>query len=137
MSKSARDRIRGDFADRCAYCRSPLNLLAGSGQIDHIVPSSQGGSDQDENLCLCCAWCNLRKGDRIFARDPITMHRIRLFHPRTQRWERHFAWTDSNTRILGLTACGRATIDALDLNNVECIRCRQFWIIAGWHPPNE
>jgi hypothetical protein len=109
--------------------------LAGSLQIDHIIPRSDAGSDLATNLCCCCSWCNLRKGDRVFARDPDTNRRMRIFHPRKQRWSDHFRWTPKGTRIKGLTPCGRATIVALQLNHSEMLYSRRWWIKAGWHPP--
>lgn len=31
--------------------------------LDHVVPRSQGGSDEDSNLVLACASCNCRRQD--------------------------------------------------------------------------
>jgi len=137
MSKASRNRLRKQFADRCAYCRSPLSLFVGSTEIDHIIPRSAGGTSTDDNLCLCCGWCNNRKSDRVTARDPVTARRVRLYHPQADRWHDHFVWDRTDLRLLGKTSRGRATIDALDLNNLEFIRCRRFWILAGWHPPED
>ena len=35
--------------------------------IDHIVPKSQGGGEDDSNLQLLCGYCNSLKGDRTMA----------------------------------------------------------------------
>ncbi len=44
----------------CQYCgRQGGNLT-----IDHIVPKSKGGEDSWQNMVVCCARCNNRKGDR-------------------------------------------------------------------------
>jgi 5-methylcytosine-specific restriction endonuclease McrA len=44
----------------CQYCgRSGGNLT-----IDHVVPKSRGGADSWENMVVCCARCNNRKGSR-------------------------------------------------------------------------
>jgi hypothetical protein len=47
------------------------------------------------------------------------------------------AWTDNGAYISGLTATGRATVLALQLNNPYSVTVRQAWISAGWHPPTE
>lgn len=45
----------------CTYCNEPLDPLDIS--LDHILPSSRGGSDTQENLHLVCLGCNLVKGN--------------------------------------------------------------------------
>lgn len=32
--------------------------------VDHIVPKSRGGTDDDSNLRAACADCNLKRGNR-------------------------------------------------------------------------
>lgn len=49
-----RDAMR---LDPCAYCGEP------SAQLDHIIPRSQGGSDDWHNRAGTCASCNGRKQD--------------------------------------------------------------------------
>jgi hypothetical protein len=36
--------------------------------------------------------------------------------------------------ILGLTAVGRATILALNMNNTVIEDARRRWVSVGWHP---
>ena len=50
-------------------------------------------------------------------------------------WSHHFAWSDDRIRIVGLTPIGRATIQALKLNNAFLIEARKWWVEAGWHAP--
>jgi len=38
---------------------------------------------------------------------------------------------------MGQTACGRATVLALQLNNAYAVTVRQAWVSVGWHPPTE
>lgn len=33
-------------------------------EVDHVTPFSRGGSDDVDNLRLCCGWCNANKSDR-------------------------------------------------------------------------
>jgi len=67
--------------------------------------------------------------------DPLSGRRVRLFNPRRQQWKRHFRWSEDGTLIIGQTACGRATVIALNLNNLVAVTVRRNWVAAGWHPP--
>ena len=120
---------------RCAYC---LILQANPGQRmvpDHITPESQGGKTAFENLCFACRMCNEFKGPRTSGVDPLTSQTAPLFHPRQQRWSDHFTWGAGNTQIVGLTAVGRATVVALQMNHEVIVPARQKWVSAGWHSP--
>ncbi len=68
--------------------------------------------------------------------DPLTGETAPLFHPVRQRWRDHFTWDESQTQIVGLTACGRVTVIALHMNNPTVVRARHRWVSAGWHPPD-
>jgi hypothetical protein len=103
-------------------------------EIEHIVPRAQGGSDDETNLWLACGLCNRYKGARITGIDPTTGATVPLFNPRTQVWAEHFQWSADGTRIIGLTAIGRATVEALSLNNEIAVEVRRNWVLAGWHP---
>jgi hypothetical protein len=119
----------------CAYCQT---LQANSGQRmvpDHIIPESKGGKTAFENLCFACRMCNEFKGSRTAGIDPLTGQITPLFHPRRQNWFDHFGWEDSGSRIIGLTAVGRATVVALQMNHAVIVPTRQKWVSAGWHPP--
>lgn len=63
MSVSTRTRFeilkRDGF--RCRYCGS--TPLAGPLHVDHVVPSSKGGTDDPENLLTACSTCNLGKSN--------------------------------------------------------------------------
>jgi len=49
-----------------------------------------GGQTIEENLALCCALCNRYKGSDIASIDPETGLLTLLFHPRLDRWGKHF-----------------------------------------------
>ncbi len=106
-------------------------------EIDHIIPEAQGGPTVEENLWLACTMCNLHKGDQTTAKDPLGGEVVALFHPRTQDWSEHFAWVDGGAQIFGLTAVGRATVVALQLNRILLVASRRKWVSAGWHPPKD
>ena len=122
---------------RCAYCQSPEKLLGIPLEADHIIPEITGGETSLENLCLCCRSCNGYKGTKTHAPDPQTGRRIRLFHPRRQKWSTHFTWSQDPTQIVGLTATGRATIEALNMNHSPIVNLRRLWCLLRQHPPQE
>jgi len=39
--------------------------------------------------------------------------------------------------IVGLTPVGRATVEALRLNNEIAVEVRRNWVLVGWHPPSD
>lgn len=123
MDARTRQAVRDRANHRCEYCQtrqaeSPLIPL----QIEHVIPRKHGGDDTLGNLALACVDCNLRKSSDLAGLDPESRALTPLFHPRTDRWDEHFAW--SNLRIVGLTAIGRTTVQVLDLNSSPRLRVR-------------
>jgi hypothetical protein len=119
----------------CEYCRTQARYSADSFTVDHIIPRSLGGLTTADNLALCCHGCNQHKSKRTAASDPVTDALVRLFHPRQQRWEAHFAWNDDFILMLGLTPTGRVTIAALQLNRPGLVNLRRVLYAIGEHPP--
>ena len=135
VPKALRRQVGVDAGRWCGYCFSAEAIVGIALEIEHIIPESLGGLTIRENLWLACHNCNKFKGDRINGLDPITQEIIPLFNPRTQKWSDHFRWDVSGTLIVGLTPCGRVTIDILQMNNDYVVEARQFWVMGGWHPP--
>ncbi len=126
-------------ADRgcCAYCRSAEALMGVTFEIEHILPLSAGGTTEFENLCLSCPTCNRHKSNRLVANDHDTGIETPLYHPRQQQWTEHFTWNNEAVILLGKSATGRATIEALHINRPAIVRLRRYWGILRLHPPNE
>lgn len=103
--------------------------------MEHILPRSQGGSDDCSNLAASCYRCNEFKGAKTAAVDPETGQLVPLFNPRMQTWSDQFTWVNGGTHIIGRTTTGRATVVALRLNNENVVEARSIWIEFGWHPP--
>jgi hypothetical protein len=106
-------------------------------EIEHILPRTAGGTDDETNLWLACRLCNCYKADQTYASDPQTGRVVELFHPRKDRWAEHFQWSPDGTQIAGRTPCGRATVAALQLNSLVATTVRRYWVQAGWHPPQD
>jgi len=58
---------------RCACCKKPFNNV--KHHIDHVIALSRGGMNDDSNLQLLCATCNLQKG----AKHPVEFMQLKGF----------------------------------------------------------
>jgi 5-methylcytosine-specific restriction endonuclease McrA len=137
VPRALRERVAAQAKHRCGYCLTTEAMVGAPMEIEHIVPRSLGGLTTEENLWLACPLCNEHKGNRIVALDVVTDQIVPLFNPRRQTWSEHFAWAPEGDRIVGLTAIGRATVIALNLNRPALVKARQAWVAAGWHPPKD
>jgi hypothetical protein len=136
IPENLRQTVRERANHRCEYCLSHQDYIMGRLQIDHIQPVAKGGETTEDNLCLACELCNQYKWTQTEGVDPESGTVVPLFNPRHQKWKEHFAWSAEGTKIIGITACGRATVISLRLNNNLAITVRQNWVKAGWHTPN-
>jgi hypothetical protein len=118
---------------RCEYCGLASVGQAATFHVDHIIPQVAGGLTASENLALACIHCSLRKSARQTAPDPQSGEMVPLFHPRRDSWAKSFRW--DGAMLAGLTAAGRATVAALDLNSPEHLIIRGFESRLGRHPP--
>ena len=91
-------------------------------EVEHILPMIAGGETTEDNLCLACPRCNRYKGTLTETLDRQSGHSVNLFHLRRQPWHEHFEWRNQGIEIGGLTPVGRATIDALQVNNPFVVR---------------
>jgi hypothetical protein len=121
---------------RCEYCRSPEAFSLDTFAIDHIVPITESGSDDLDNLAFACHNCNNRKQDDQTAIDPESQQRVPLFHPRNDQWKDHFLWREDALVIIPITATGRATVLRLQLNRTGAVNVRRALLALGEeHPP--
>ena len=139
MAKRPTDAQRKEVFIRarglCEYCLSPENYSNSTYETEHIFPVSKGGKTVLINLALSCSGCNKFKSHRIEAIDPKTGKTVSLYNPRTDVWKKHFKWSADFTQMIGLTATGRATIQALKLNRKNLINLRKLLHLFGEHPP--
>lgn len=137
VNSELREKIEQRDKKCCQYCFTTEDNCGLKMHIDHIIPQSLGGGTIPENLCLACFSCNVYKGAKQTWKDPKTQKSVPLFNPLQQNWSEHFDWDESKTKITGLSSCGRATIDALKMNNPTVVNARKRWVSAGWHPPKD
>ncbi len=131
------DKIRIQAQNRCGYCLLPQNLNPTLLEIEHIIPTATGGTDEEENLWLACRECNSHKSTKTHGLDKTAKRRVRLFDPRRQKWKRHFKFNENKTKIIGKTACGRATVETVKLNNDTLVSVRKLWVEFDLFPPED
>jgi hypothetical protein len=134
ISREIRRLVERRADERCEYCHAPQLLSNSPFHVEHIVPTSRGGTDDPANPALGCNACNLAKGSRIDTPNPAGEGTIPLFHPRHHRWGEHFAWADDGVTLEGRTAIGVATVIALNMNGLRQTRARPLWRRLGLFP---
>ncbi len=136
MSRRVPERLRALVRDRaqarCEYCPIHEEDAFLSHRPDHIVAVRHRGLTHEANLAWSCYRCNLLKGSDIASIDLETGRVVRLFHPRRDRWGRHFRV--ANGRIVPLTPVGRVTECLLQFNRPRAIWTRLALIRLGRYP---
>lgn len=129
MRQSVRRAVRKRAADRCEYCHLPQSAVVKTFHIEHFVAKQHRGGDDPANLALACPFCNLTKGPNLSSIDPDTGEIVTLFSPRQQPWTDHFEMRGAE--IIGRTACGRATVALLRMNDEPLLQLRTVLIAIG------
>jgi len=132
MNEALKRQVWVRAESTCENCRLPQWLDVMPFQIDHVIAEHHHGSTVAENLALYCLNDNLRKGPNIAGLDPDTGLLMRLFHPRQDIWDEHFAWV--SPVLTGRSDVGRTTIDVLVINAPERVELRRLLIRAGLFP---
>jgi hypothetical protein len=128
-----RRRIFRRAGGRCEYCGLSQVGQEATFHVDHVIPRAKGGATEPANLALACVSCSLMKEARTSALEPETRRVVRFFHPRRQKWHKHFRW--DGVVIVGLSAVGRATVDALQMNRPRILAIREEESMRGRHLP--
>lgn len=133
IASSLRQLVMQRAKFRCEYCCLSQAGQAATFHIDHIIPVVAGGATTSDNLALACVSCSLRKSARQTVTDPETKKEVSIFNPRQQVWTENFRWDD--VRVVGLTATGRGTVEALKMNRPMMLAIRGEEELLGRHPP--
>jgi hypothetical protein len=129
MDARLKAQVRRRARFRCEYCCFPERLAELRFQVDHIIARQHGGPTRAANLALACYRCNSHKGTNLSGVDPVSAKVVRLFHPRRDLWQEHFAW--NGPRLTGLTPVGRATIAVLRINRPDAVLARASLLEEG------
>jgi hypothetical protein len=133
LPKDIRELVEQRAGGACEYCRLPPYASVLPHQVDHIIGRQHHGSDDIENLCLCCIRCNLKKGPNIASVDPETRLITPLFHPRRHAWPEHLSLALDGA-LHGMTPEGRVTAQLLDMNEPSRVSLRVLLSRRGWRP---
>ena len=126
-SCSAPGRLSASGPERAA------GVLHSAGWI-RLIAQKHGGASEADNLALSCfCYYNSFKGPTIAGFHPASGRVFRLYHPRKDRWERHFRW---NGPVLeGRTAIGDVTVAVLSINHPDAVAVREALLEEGVFPP--
>jgi 5-methylcytosine-specific restriction endonuclease McrA len=61
----------------CQYCRSQVDFATQSFSVEHIIPRSEGGKTELENLAFACQGCN---GHKYTNRTYVKFRSIWICH---------------------------------------------------------
>ena len=133
VGKTLRREIAKRAGDKCEYCLTPEWILLAGCEVDHVISRKHGGITDPSNLAFSCARCNRAKGSDIGSTVPTTGQYCRLFNPRIDRWEEHFALEGS--RLIARTDVAEVTIRILRLNDQDRVAERALLQQIGEFPP--
>lgn len=119
---------------RCEYCQAPELVFNFPFEVEHIIPLSRQGANDEINLALACRSCNLRKGTRTSGIAPESNIEVRFFRPREDRWNEHFQVDTNSGNIIGISAVGKVTVEFLEMNSSSQVTARQLWIRLDLFP---
>ncbi|MCP4361691.1 MAG: HNH endonuclease [Chloroflexi bacterium] len=137
VTPTQRIQIAERADNRCEYCQTPDAFAIHTYNVEHIIPRVKDGQTILSNLAYSCSGCNSLKHTKTAGNDPITNEIAPLYNPRQDRWSEHFAWKDNLLQIVGLTATGRTTIAAIQLNRPGLMNLRRALLAISEHPATE
>lgn len=111
LSVGRRFAILQRYNFHCQYCGEDASC------VDHIVPWSYGGTDDDDNLVAACHICNLIASGKVF--ETIDEKRAHILERRHEHKER-----DERRSRLAICPCGSPFQPNIDeASNVLCGPC--------------
>lgn len=123
MSHPKHNEVRSRYREQCGYCGVREVDMGGELTVDHFVPVSAGGDEQDGNLVYACFRCNLFKSD-FSPTDKDRSNGHVLLHPLLDSVASHIRLDGTTGRLEPLTETGRFHIALLHLNRPALIMLR-------------
>ena len=123
-------RVRYQFV--CGYCGISEVDAGGLLTIDHFVPISAKGGDDDDNLVYSCIRCNQYKA-AYHAAISVKLDGRTLLHPLRNDLSSHLKLNEISGELEGLSVSGAFHISLLQLNRPALIahrRRKSYWKLA-------
>ena len=131
VSQELRVLVAERAGSRCEYCPIHEDDAAFAHEVDHVVSRQHGGDTSSENLAYSCMICNRFKGTNVGSVDALGRI-VRLFNPRTDRWQDHFRL--EGAIFMPMTPSAEATAKLLRLNASERVIERSVLQRLGRYP---
>jgi HNH endonuclease len=116
---------------RCEYCLIHEVDTAFAHEVDHVISRQHGGETSADNLAYSCMICNRFKGTNIGSLNAAGSV-VRLYSPRSDRWEENFRLRGAV--IEPLTGSAEATVKLLRMNAAERVVERSVLQLLGRYP---
>jgi len=75
---------------KCYYCERKFGQQCGHETKDHVIPQSRGGRSLENNIVICCAECNVSKGNLLLSEweSRLNLSPYKLMNPNPEWRER-------------------------------------------------
>jgi hypothetical protein len=98
LSATEKTAIWNHFSSQCAYCGKELTREDREGHIDHLIPTTSGGTNHISNRVLSCPTCN---GDEKREEDWKSFLNRKIVDPATReaRIRRIQSWVQMHSHL--------------------------------------
>jgi len=98
LSATEKSAIWNHFSSQCAYCGKELSREDREGHIDHLIPTTSGGTNHISNRVLSCPTCN---GDEKREEDWKSFLNRKIVDPATReaRIQRILSWVQMHSHL--------------------------------------
>ena len=115
--------VRARYHFACGYCGVREVDCGGELTVDHFLPRSAGGGEDDDNLVYSCFRCNHYKSDFIPTAEDALLGR-RILHPQNERLHEHCHLNAESGLLIPLSETGKFHIVLLHLNRPALVQYR-------------
>jgi HNH endonuclease len=123
VAHARHEEVRARYRVRCGYCGVTEEEAGGELTVDHFIPVSAGGAEDDDNLIYACFRCNLFKAD-FCPSESDRAQGCFVLHPLRDDLRSHYRLDEKSGRLEALTPMGQFHLALLHLNRPALIALR-------------